>query len=64
MVLLVVVVVVVVVVGNGVVSGVVIDGISLVVCLWIFLLKKVSSRICRINLPNSTVEFESKCEWT
>ena len=33
MVLLVVVVVVVVVVGNGVVSGVVIDGISLVVCL-------------------------------
>ena len=36
MVLLVVVVVVVVVVGNGVVSGVVIDGISFVVCLWIF----------------------------
>ena len=33
MVLLVVVVVVVVVVGNGVVFGVVIDGISLVVCL-------------------------------
>ena len=50
MVLLVVVVVVVVVVGNGVVIGVVIDGISFVVCLWIFILiKKVSWKICRIN---------------
>ena len=49
MVLLVVVVVVVVVVGNGVVIGVVIDGISFVVCLWIFLIKKVSWKICRIN---------------